>query len=58
LRYDVKNLSINTCEAFTTLMDYKKCPKGWGRLDSNQRRREWRDLQSVGSPNTSVSRNT
>lgn len=37
LKLDGKNLSIDTCEPFTTLMDYKKCPKGWGRLDSNQR---------------------
>jgi len=38
--------SIQTCEPFTTLVDYKKSPKGWGRLDSNQRRPKSRDLQS------------
>ena len=42
-----KNLSIDTRELFTTLVDYKKCPKGWGRLDSNQRRPKSRDLQSL-----------
>ena len=47
LKLDGKNLSIETCEPFTTLMDYKKSPKGWGRLDSNQRRPKSRDLQSL-----------
>ena len=37
LKLDGKNLSIDTCEPFTTLVDYKKCPKGWGKLDLNQR---------------------
>ena len=46
LKLDGKNLSIDTCEPFTTLVDYKKSPKGWGRLDSNQRRPKSRDLQS------------
>ncbi len=41
-----KNLSIDTCEPFTTLVDYKKCPKGWERLDLNQRRLTPEDLQS------------
>lgn len=36
LKLDDKNLSIDTCEPFTTLVDYKKCPKGWGNLDLNQ----------------------
>lgn len=36
LKLDGKNLSIETCELFTTLVDYKKCPKGWGNLDLNQ----------------------
>ena len=35
LKLEGKNLSIDTCEPFTTLVDYKKCPKGWGRLDLN-----------------------
>ena len=47
LRLEGKNLLINTFEPFTTLVDYKRCPKEWGRLDSNQRRRESRDLQSL-----------
>ena len=36
LKLEGKNLSIQTCEPFTTLMDYKQCPKGWGNLDLNQ----------------------
>jgi site-specific DNA recombinase len=46
LKLEGKNLSIETCEPFTTLVDYKKSPKGWGRLDSNQRRPKSGDLQS------------
>lgn len=34
LKLDGKNLLIHTTEVFSTTMDYKKCPKGWGRLDS------------------------
>ena len=34
LKLDGKNLSIETCEPFSTLVDYKKSPKGWGRLDA------------------------
>ncbi len=47
LKLDSKSLFIDSCEQFTTLMDYKS-PKGWGRLDSNQRRPKSRDLQSEG----------
>ncbi len=36
LKLDGKNISIDTCEPFTTLVDYKQCPKGWGNLDLNQ----------------------
>ena len=36
LKLDGKKLSIDNCEPFTTLVDYKKCPKGWGNLDLNQ----------------------
>jgi len=36
LKLDGKKLSIYTCEPFTTLVDYKQCPKGWGNLDLNQ----------------------
>ena len=54
LKLDGKNLSIDTCEPFTTLVDYKKSPKGWGRLDSNQRRPKSRDLQSVPLPHTGI----
>ena len=47
LKLEGKNLSIDTYEPFTTLVDYKKSPKGWGRLDSNQRIPKERDLQSL-----------
>ena len=47
LKLDGQNLSIDTCDPFTTLVDYKRCPKGWGQLDSNQRRPKSRDLQSL-----------
>lgn len=45
LKLEGKSLSIDTCEPFTTLVDYKQCPKGWGRLESNQRRRKSSGLQ-------------
>jgi DNA invertase Pin-like site-specific DNA recombinase len=56
LKLEGKNLLVQTCEPFTTLMDYKRSPKGWGRLDSNQRRPKSRDLQSAGiqSPSTAI----
>lgn len=47
LKLEGKNMSIDTCEPFTTLVDYKQCPKGWGRLDSNQRSPKARELQSL-----------
>ncbi|KIC77052.1 hypothetical protein DB41_DI00100 [Neochlamydia sp. TUME1] len=28
LKLDGKNLSIQTCESFSTLVGYKRCPKG------------------------------
>jgi hypothetical protein len=37
LKLDGKKLLIQTCEPFTTLVDYKKRPKEWGKLDLNQR---------------------
>jgi len=36
LKLDGKNLLIHTAEPFSTMMDYKKSPKGWGNLDLNQ----------------------
>lgn len=42
------SLSLSVREPFLTMMEYKKRPEEWGRLDSNQRRRESGDLQSVG----------
>jgi site-specific DNA recombinase len=37
LKLDGKNLSIDTYKPFNTLVDYKRSPKGWGKLDLNQR---------------------
>ena len=34
-------------EPFSMIMNMKACPNGWGQLDSNQRSRETRDLQSL-----------
>ena len=34
-------------EPFSLIMNMKACPSGWGQLDSNQRSRETRDLQSL-----------
>jgi site-specific DNA recombinase len=31
LKLDGKNLSIDACELFITLVDYKKSSKGWGK---------------------------
>jgi hypothetical protein len=33
LKLDGKNLLVQMCEPFSTMLDYKKRPKGWGRLD-------------------------
>lgn len=46
-KLDGKSLSIQACEPFTTLENYKKRPKEWGRLDSNQRSPKARELQSL-----------
>jgi len=40
------SLSFSVREPFLTMLDFKNRPKEWGRLDSNQRSRETRDLQS------------
>ena len=47
LKLEGKNLLIQTCEPFSTMMDFKRCPGEWGQLDSNQRRPKSRDLQSL-----------
>ena len=47
LKLDGKNLFIDSCQPFTTLVDYQKSPKRWGQLDSNQRSPKTRDLQSL-----------
>ncbi|WP_162472052.1 hypothetical protein [Candidatus Protochlamydia sp. R18] len=36
LKLDGKNLSLYSYEPFTTLVNYKKCPKEWGNLGLNQ----------------------
>jgi hypothetical protein len=41
------SLSLQVDELFKITMDYKNCPREWGRLDSNQRRPKSRDLQSL-----------
>lgn len=41
------SLSFSVREPFLTMLDFKNRPKEWGRLDSNQRSRETRDLQSL-----------
>nr|NGX60467.1 hypothetical protein [Chlamydiota bacterium] len=40
------SLSVQVREPFLTMMEFKKRPEEWGRLDSNQRRPKSRDLQS------------
>lgn len=40
------SLSFSVREPFLTMLDFKNRPKEWGRVDSNQRRRESGDLQS------------
>lgn len=41
------SLSLSVREPFLTMMEFKKRPEEWGRLDSNQRRPKSRDLQSL-----------
>ncbi len=41
------SFSVSVREPFLTMMDFKNRPGKWGRLDSNQRSRETRDLQSL-----------
>lgn len=55
LKLDGKSLSIETCEPFTTLVDYKQCPKGWGNLDLNQGPAGY---ESVSDPQTTASYNS
>ena len=40
------SLSFSVREPFLTMLDFKNRPKGWGRLDSNQRTPKRGDLQS------------
>ncbi len=47
LKLDGRNLVIDICEPFATIMKYKEHPGEWGQLDSNQRRPKSRDLQSL-----------
>lgn len=46
LQLEDASLSVSVRELFLMMMDFKKCPKGWGRLDSNQRKPKLGDLQS------------
>ena len=48
LKLQDASLSVQVREPFLTMMDFKNRPGEWGRLDSNQRSRETRDLQSAG----------
>ncbi len=41
------SLSLSVRESFLTMIEFKKRPEEWGRLDSNQRRPKSRDLQSL-----------
>lgn len=47
LKLDGKNLLVTLREPFHLFIQVQGSPMGWGRLDSNQRRRESRDLQSL-----------
>jgi site-specific DNA recombinase len=48
LKLEGEKLVVELREPFNLIADTAKCPMGWGRLDSNQRRPKSRDLQSVG----------
>lgn len=52
---DFSGQAINTCEPFTTLVDYKKCPKGWGKKDLKLRPT---DYESVSDPQTTAYHNS
>lgn len=47
LEFKDGSLSLSVREPFLTMMEFKKRPEEWGRLDSNQRRPKSRDLQSL-----------
>ena len=42
-----KKLIDTLCELVSVIMKARECPSGWGQLDSNQRSRKTRDLQSL-----------
>ena len=45
-------------EPFSMIMKARECPSGWGQLDSNQRSRKTRDLQSAENQLASAILNT
>ena len=47
LKLEGEKLVVELREPFNLIADTAKCPMGWGRLDSNQRRPKSRDLQSL-----------
>ncbi len=54
LKLEGEKLVVELREPFNLIADTARCPMGWGRLDSNQRRPKSRDLQSVVAPHTGV----
>ena len=47
LNLDGEKLAYTLREPFSMIMKVKDCPNRWGQLDSNQRSRKTRDLQSL-----------
>lgn len=47
LHLEGKKLVVTLAEPFNLFVEVNNCPKGWGWLDSNQRRRKSTELQSV-----------
>ena len=47
LRLEGEKLVYTLREPFSMIMKARECPSGWGQLDSNQRSRKTRDLQSL-----------
>jgi hypothetical protein len=47
LHLEGKKMVVTLAEPFNLFIEANNCPKGWGWLDSNQRRPESTELQSV-----------
>lgn len=58
LKLEGEKLVVELREPFNLIADTAKCPMGWGRLDSNQRRPKSRDLQSVNCQIVTKKHNT